>query len=205
MATADLARALVVAIEASDGDTLKVLLAGGSANALPNHGGFASRLQPGKLKKSALDSVASELAAQHQQLTYAVSQQNIDAAWIAINALVNTFFRLISTLSDSRWICSSLIMLLGQHRSLSIAADLLHAESNNAKTEECARQLSKAFSVCVGDRNLTLEYSRKWATYEVVCILFSTYFRVSMMVLKAGKQESKADPFQTVEIARTMS
>lgn len=179
MTTADLARSLVVSIEASDGETLKSLLIGGATSTLPTYGGFASRMQPGKSKKSPLDAIASDLASQHQQLTQAVLRQDIDNAWIAINSLLNTFFRLISTLTDSRWVCPSLVLLLSQHRSLSIAADLLHSDTRNAKTEECARQLSKAFSVCVGDRNVSVEHSRKWATYEVVCLLFRTYFRVS--------------------------
>ncbi|SPO32611.1 probable Protein CSN12 homolog [Ustilago trichophora] len=53
----------------------------------------------------------------------------------------------------------------------------------NKKLEECARQLNKAFTACIADRNSELEESRKWGTYEIVGLVFKTYFRLKSVSL----------------------
>lgn len=177
MSSAGLARALGEAIESSNAQLLKALLGVGPQGYIATSG-LAFRSTPGKAKKSPGIAIAGEIASQYERYQQGMAQQDMETAWTAINALLNAFFRLIATLTNSRWTCPTLVMLLGQHRSLSVAVDSRSA-SKHVKTEESARQLSKAFSICVGDRNLDPQQSRKWATYEVVCLLFRTYFRVS--------------------------
>nr|CDI54247.1 related to CSN12-COP9 signalosome (CSN) subunit [Melanopsichium pennsylvanicum 4] len=53
----------------------------------------------------------------------------------------------------------------------------------NKKLEECARQLNKAFTACIADRNPDLEQSRKWGIYEIVGLVFKTYFRLKSISL----------------------
>lgn len=49
--------------------------------------------------------------------------------------------------------------------------------------EATARQLNKAFTACVADRNPDLETNRKWATYRIVALLFRTYFKLKSLPL----------------------
>lgn len=53
----------------------------------------------------------------------------------------------------------------------------------NKRLEECARQLNKAFTACIADRNPDVDESRKWGTYEVVGMVFKTYFRLKSISL----------------------
>ncbi|PWY98224.1 hypothetical protein BCV70DRAFT_202011 [Testicularia cyperi] len=53
----------------------------------------------------------------------------------------------------------------------------------NRRLEECARALNKAFTACIADRSPDLETSRKWGTYEVVGMVFKTYFRLKSLSL----------------------
>lgn len=110
----------------------------------------------------------------------------------------STFLRYFSTLNSGRWALPTLRVLLLDLRQLSIRTDLTvtlsaaasvsrgvavvgggGSNSSNKRLEECARQLNKAFSSCIGDRSSDLDGSKKWGTYEIVGLVFSTYFRVS--------------------------
>ncbi|EPQ30143.1 uncharacterized protein PFL1_02260 [Pseudozyma flocculosa PF-1] len=53
----------------------------------------------------------------------------------------------------------------------------------NKRLEECARQLNKAFTACIADRNPDMAESRKWGTYEVVGMVFKTYFKLKSISL----------------------
>ncbi|KAI5785887.1 hypothetical protein EDC01DRAFT_692859 [Geopyxis carbonaria] len=48
--------------------------------------------------------------------------------------------------------------------------------------EEAARQLNRAFTLCLSDR-APLEESRKWGTYYIVNLLFKTYFKLNAITL----------------------
>jgi len=45
------------------------------------------------------------------------------------------------------------------------------------RLEECARTINKAFTICITDR-AQLRISKKWGTYNIIGILFRTYFKV---------------------------
>jgi hypothetical protein len=108
----------------------------------------------------------------------------VEEAWDAVNALVTSFLRFFSSLQSGRWCLPLLYTVMSNHRSLSILADNValstpgQSKKPNQRLEECARQLNKAFSACVGDRTTEEYESRKWGTYEVVGMVFRGYFKV---------------------------
>ncbi|KAF9559604.1 COP9 signalosome (CSN) subunit [Mortierella alpina] len=46
-----------------------------------------------------------------------------------------------------------------------------------SKLEDCARAINKAFTLCITDRT-PLEVSRRWGTYNIIGLLFRTYFKL---------------------------
>ncbi|KAG4305459.1 hypothetical protein PORY_001015 [Pneumocystis oryctolagi] len=50
------------------------------------------------------------------------------------------------------------------------------------KSEEAARLINKAFTVCITDR-APIEMSRKWGTYYIIGILFKIYFKINKFSL----------------------
>ncbi|KAN0060768.1 COP9 signalosome (CSN) subunit [Thecaphora frezii] len=63
------------------------------------------------------------------------------------------------------------------------AQDTRTSSKANKRLEECARQLNKAFTACIADRNPDMDESRKWGTYEVVGMVFKTYFKLKSISL----------------------
>lgn len=57
------------------------------------------------------------------------------------------------------------------------------SQGSQPHLEATARQLNKAFTVCVADRNSNMNNSRKWATYQIVNLLFRTYFKLKSLPL----------------------
>lgn len=122
-------------------------------------------------------------------------QQLIVEVWEAMNSLIISFLRMFSSLQQGRWCVSTLVLLLSNYRRLSVLADEMEQKSfvNESKgksgkhvqryLEECARQLNKAFSACVSDRTSEEDFSRKWATYEIVGLVFRGYFKLRSLGL----------------------
>lgn len=116
-------------------------------------------------------------------------------AFDAYNAAVTAFLRFFATLVPGRWAVPLLRILCLNLRWLAVQADLAAAAAQsdddaartsslaNKRLEECARQLNKAFTACIADRNPDVPDSRKWGTYEVVGMVFKTYFRLKSIAL----------------------
>ncbi|KAF5868997.1 putative cop9 signalosome complex subunit 12 protein [Botrytis fragariae] len=60
--------------------------------------------------------------------------------------------------------------------------DLNPESETNEKLEDAARQLNRIFTLCLSDR-ASLEESRKWATYNIINLLFKTYFKLNSIGL----------------------
>ncbi|PKI82888.1 COP9 signalosome (CSN) subunit [Malassezia vespertilionis] len=111
----------------------------------------------------------------------------------ALQGVLTAFLRYTTQLSAGRWVLPLLLSLLGDLRWVSQHADdalnaATHAATPDARpshkyTEDCARQLNKAFSACVADRNPSLDESKKWATYALVGMLFRLYFQLHSTAL----------------------
>ncbi|WFD36251.1 COP9 signalosome (CSN) subunit [Malassezia cuniculi] len=106
----------------------------------------------------------------------------------AQNAATSAFLRIFATMAPGRWALSVLYTLLRDLRWVSIMADRTsvtqsRAASSQKHLEECARQLNKAFGVCAADRHPDMDQSRKWGTYAVANMLFSTYFALKSLAL----------------------
>ncbi|KAN0094062.1 hypothetical protein V8E51_017246 [Hyaloscypha variabilis] len=52
----------------------------------------------------------------------------------------------------------------------------------NEKLEDAARQLNRIFTICLSDR-APLEESRKWGIYNIINLLFKTYFKLNSISL----------------------
>ncbi|KIS68384.1 uncharacterized protein UMAG_03478 [Mycosarcoma maydis] len=122
--------------------------------------------------------------------------ERLGEAFDAYNSVVSAFVRYFSTLTPGRWALPLLRILCLNLRWLAVQADSaahIASVSNtwaptrstqpNKRLEECARQLNKAFSACIADRNADMHESRKWGTYEVVGMVFKTYFRLKSVGL----------------------
>ncbi|PWN35787.1 protein CSN12 [Meira miltonrushii] len=121
-------------------------------------------------------------------------QQLIKETWTAMNTLIIAFLRLYSSLQQGRWCSPTLVMVLSNYRRLSVLADEIEQKASTISTgksgkqtqthlEECARQLNKAFSACISDRSSEEAFSRKWATYEIVGLVFRGYFKLRSLGL----------------------
>jgi COP9 signalosome complex subunit 12 len=56
--------------------------------------------------------------------------------------------------------------------------DIVASSSQTENLEDCARVLTRMFSLCQGDR-APIEESRKWGIYYITNLLFKTHFKVS--------------------------
>jgi hypothetical protein len=93
----------------------------------------------------------------------------------------------------------------GNLRELLVLKKLCHAvylvaqrSRASSALEEAARQLSKAFTLTITDRN-PLETSKKWATLYIVNLLFRIYFslnntRLCMNIIRAVENENQQFP-----------
>lgn len=123
--------------------------------------------------------------------------ERLAQAFDAYNSAVTAFLRYFATLVPGRWAVPLLRILCLNLRWLAIQADTAAAASEpsptptgrntssdaNKRLEECARQLNKAFTACIADRNADMVDSRKWGTYEVVGMVFKTYFKLKSISL----------------------
>ncbi|KAL3423462.1 PCI domain-containing protein [Phlyctema vagabunda] len=60
--------------------------------------------------------------------------------------------------------------------------DLNPEGEKNEKLEDAARVLNRVFQICLSDR-ATLEESRKWGIYNIINLLFKTYFKLNSISL----------------------
>ncbi|KAM3078219.1 COP9 signalosome (CSN) subunit [Clarireedia jacksonii] len=64
----------------------------------------------------------------------------------------------------------------------SFQEDMNPESEKNEKLEDAARQLNRIFTLCLSDR-ASLDESRKWATYNIINLLFKTYFKLNSIGL----------------------
>ncbi|PWN21679.1 hypothetical protein BCV69DRAFT_306785 [Microstroma glucosiphilum] len=128
-------------------------------------------------------------------------REELHRAYESYEAVVGTFLRQLTSLpqtTSARPYLALLIKVLLDLRALALLADkVLQTAATSSATsvlapgssqpqphlEATARQLNKAFTACVADRNADIELSRKWATYRIVAILFRTYFKLKSLPL----------------------
>ncbi|KAG0276388.1 COP9 signalosome (CSN) subunit [Linnemannia exigua] len=81
--------------------------------------------------------------------------------------------------SMTNWPLEILYILNADLGRLAVQADkqLERRGEKPSKLEDCARAINKAFSICITDRS-PLNISRKWGTYNIIGILFRTYFKL---------------------------
>ncbi|CDR87275.1 related to CSN12-COP9 signalosome (CSN) subunit [Sporisorium scitamineum] len=146
-------------------------------------------------------SIASSLSGDAVDAEGKTRAERLGEAFDAYNAAVTAFLRYFATLTPGRWALPLLRILCLNLRWLAVQADSASSSSPpptttlaavagprtssqpNKRLEECARQLNKAFTACIADRNPDLNESRKWGTYEVVGMVFRTYFRLKSVSL----------------------
>lgn len=115
---------------------------------------------------------------------------------MCIMRLCSAFLRILTGLpatTPSRPYLPILVTILLDLRQLAGLADRVAASVSSGPStsssrsqphlEATARQLNKAFTACVADRNPDLDTSRKWATYRIVALLFRTYFKLKSLPL----------------------
>jgi hypothetical protein len=85
-----------------------------------------------------------------------------------------------------KWCLPFLYEINKDLRELAIQADKdLASERNpNRNLEEAANVISKTFTYCITDRSLDKINTRKWGTYQIISLLFRTYFKVNVADVK---------------------
>jgi len=94
------------------------------------------------------------------------------------SALVSLFFRWFQ--DQPSWPLPLLYLLLRDLRELAEQADAATyaATGRMPAQEECTRTVSKAFSMCVTDRQYKGRESRRVGAYHVACLSIKCYFKV---------------------------
>ncbi|KAG5440799.1 hypothetical protein PCK2_000098 [Pneumocystis canis] len=82
------------------------------------------------------------------------------------------------------WILPVLFATCRDLEMLASKADsFLRSKNEKAeKSEEAARMINKAFTICITDR-APIEISRKWGTYYIIGTLFKIYFKINKFSL----------------------
>ena len=85
----------------------------------------------------------------------------------------------------SRWILPLVYVINKDLQVLAQNADLKMVKSGDKadNVENAARTMNKAFSLCAVDRSSQLKDSRKWGVYNIVNLLFKTYFQLGSINL----------------------
>lgn len=94
------------------------------------------------------------------------------AGWLAV---CQTFLRIFQ--SEERWILPVLYQFVDELWRAAEAAE------DAASLEETARLVNKAFTICITDRNPSMEDCRKWGTYKMAGKLFMIYFHLGQLNL----------------------
>lgn len=111
---------------------------------------------------------------EHILCMVALSQGNTSEAFNRCNAALQTLLKLLP--ADSK---SELPVLKR------VCLNFFHLASTQAEREEAARQLSRAFTVCITDRS-QLVTSKRWAAINIANILFRIYFQLGTIRLGAN-------------------
>ncbi|KAG5518772.1 hypothetical protein PMAC_002743 [Pneumocystis sp. 'macacae'] len=82
------------------------------------------------------------------------------------------------------WVLPVLFAVCRDLEIIAFKADLFLRSKNEKaeKSEEAARMINKAFTICITDR-APIEMSRKWGTYYIIGILFKIYFKINKFSL----------------------
>lgn len=115
---------------------------------------------------------------------------HLQAAVDAQASLTSTLLRYAGTLSPGSWVLPLVMQVLRDYVRLAIRLDTAQryatpvgtgpsSVSKQRNLEEAARQLNKAFAVCVGDRTSEPTVSRKLGAYAVVNLICKAYFRLN--------------------------
>ncbi|KAF9939442.1 COP9 signalosome (CSN) subunit [Mortierella alpina] len=118
-----------------------------------------------------------DLLHNHVMACRAVQNQDYILAYAEHSNAVSTFLREFQT--HTNWSLEVLYVIMGDLRALAVLTDkqLVERGERPSKLEDCARAINKAFTLCITDRT-TLEFSRRWGTYNIIGLLFRTYFKL---------------------------
>ncbi|KAF9930062.1 COP9 signalosome (CSN) subunit [Linnemannia zychae] len=127
--------------------------------------------------RARLPSPWNEIVFHHIMACKAVEAVNFVAAYGDQLSAVTIFLREFQNMTN--WPLEILYILNADLGRLAVQADkqLERRGEKPSKLEDCARAINKAFSVCITDRS-PLNISRKWGTYNIIGILFRTYFKL---------------------------
>ncbi|KAF9196403.1 COP9 signalosome (CSN) subunit [Haplosporangium sp. Z 11] len=119
----------------------------------------------------------NEIVFHHVMACKAVVRNDMIAAYAEQSTTVTIFLREFQTIAN--WPLECLYTLNNDLRKLAVEADKqMQAKGETpSKLEDCARLINKSFTVCITDR-APLNVSRKWGTYNIIGILFRTYFKL---------------------------
>ncbi|ORX97839.1 hypothetical protein K493DRAFT_215274, partial [Basidiobolus meristosporus CBS 931.73] len=114
----------------------------------------------------------------HLRATHLLKERNYIAAYAAQLACCQAFLRIFTT--QTNWCLPVLYVVNTDLRDVAIMADnqLLLRREKTGKLEDAARSINKSFTACITDRNSSVQTSRKWGTYRIINLLFSTYFKL---------------------------
>ncbi|KAG9231898.1 hypothetical protein BJ875DRAFT_102742 [Amylocarpus encephaloides] len=131
----------------------------------------------------------------------AAAQSNARSSWTKVydawKELTNVLHRGYSNCGFEAWTVPCFYVVGKYLRIFAIKADEDAATSTttmtnfddfnpeaerNEKLEDAARQLNRIFNLCLSDR-APLEESRKWGIYNIINLLFKTYFKLNSISL----------------------
>ncbi|GJJ76217.1 COP9 signalosome complex subunit 12 [Entomortierella parvispora] len=130
-----------------------------------------------RMCKERLPAPWGEMMFHHVLACRGVQRRDYSAAHKEQLNAVNIFHREFQTMTN--WPLEVLYILNGDLRRLAVQADKQMEKRGEkpVKLEECARTINKAFTICITDR-AQLRISKKWGTYNIIGILFRTYFKL---------------------------
>ncbi|KAK3816472.1 MAG: hypothetical protein J3Q66DRAFT_342563 [Benniella sp.] len=119
----------------------------------------------------------NEIVFHHILACMAIRDNDYSRAYAEQAESVSIFQREFATLTN--WPLETFYALNGDLRRLAVQADkqLQQNGEKPTKLEDCARMINKSFTLCATDRS-PLNTSKKWGTYNIVGILFRTYFKL---------------------------
>ncbi|KAF9980829.1 COP9 signalosome (CSN) subunit [Modicella reniformis] len=119
----------------------------------------------------------NEIVFHHILACISVRDQDFLKAYSEQTETVSIFQREFANLTN--WPLETFYLLNGDLRRLAVQADkqLQQNGEKPSKLEDCARMLNKSFTLCATDRS-PQNVSKKWGTYNIVSILFRTYFKL---------------------------
>ncbi|KAK9763892.1 COP9 signalosome (CSN) subunit [Basidiobolus ranarum] len=114
----------------------------------------------------------------HLQAARFLQEKNYTDAYASQLACCQAFLRIFTT--QTNWCLPVLYVVNKNLRDVAIMADkqLLLRHQKAGKLEDAARLINKSFTACITDRNSGIQSSRKWGTYRIINLLFSTYFNL---------------------------